>query len=243
MVMEKSNSDWSEVEIQAAVDAYLRMWSCEQKEQAYNKAHENRVLREGVLAERTKSSIEFRMQNISSVMVELGREPIKGYKPAKNVGANVARSIRTALDASSVVTPEDFDPTADEAKLEQRAAKFERQPFLYVPKGIKNPVWTETTRKTYFRDPELRGWVRQQANGKCEGCGELAPFKRMGNRFWKPITLNICRKRVRTLRRMLWRYVPTVTNVATIRTTELNSLLGFMPTLEDSKRNNCSLSD
>jgi 5-methylcytosine-specific restriction protein A len=100
MAMEKSNSDWSEVEIQAAVDAYLRMWSCEQKEQAYNKAHENRVLREGVLADRTKSSIEFRMQNISSVMVELGREPIKGYKPAKNVGANVARSIRTALDAS-----------------------------------------------------------------------------------------------------------------------------------------------
>jgi len=123
------------------------------------------------------------MQNISSVMVELGREPIKGYKPAKNVGANVARSIRTALDVSSVVTPEDSDPTADEEKLEQRAAKFERQPFLYVPKGIKNPVWTESTRKTYFRDPELRGWVRQQANGKCEGCGEEAPFKKNGKPF------------------------------------------------------------
>ncbi len=183
MVMEKSNSDWSDVEIQAAVDAYLGMWSCEQKELTYNKAHENRVLREGVLANRTKSSIEFRMQNISSVMVELGREPIKGYKPAKNVGANVARSIRTALDASSVVTPEDSDPTADEAKLEQRAGKFERQPFLYVPKGIKNPVWTESTRKVYFRDPELRGWVRQQANGKCEGCGEPAPFKKDGEPF------------------------------------------------------------
>ncbi|MFJ2483410.1 HNH endonuclease [Pseudomonas sp. NPDC087598] len=181
--MEKSNSDWSDVEIQAAVDAYLRMWSCEQKEQAYNKAHENRVLREGVLADRTKSSIEFRMQNISSVMVELGREPIKGYKPAKNVGANVARSIRTALDASGVVTPEDFDPTADEEKLEQRAVKFERQPFLYIPKGIKNPVWTESTRRVYFRDPELRGWVRQQANGKCEGCGKAAPFKKDGEPF------------------------------------------------------------
>lgn len=181
--MEKSNSDWSEVEIQAAVDAYLRMWSCEQKEQAYNKAHENRVLREGVLADRTKSSIEFRMQNISSVMVELGREPIKGYKPAKNVGANVALSIRKALDGSNVVTPEDSNPTADEAKLEQRAVKFERQPFLYIPKGIKNPVWTESTRKAYFRDPELRGWVRQQANGKCEGCGKPAPFQKDGKPF------------------------------------------------------------
>jgi 5-methylcytosine-specific restriction protein A len=183
MDTEKSKGDWSEVEIQAAVDAYLNMLSREQAGQKFVKTEENRILREGPLAGRTKGSVEFRMQNISTVLVELGRDRIEGYKPAKNVGANVTRSIRRALGASSVLTSEDSVPTADEAILEQRAAKFERQPFQYVPKGIKNPIQTESTRKTYFRDPELRGWVRQQANGKCEGCGNPAPFQKDGQPF------------------------------------------------------------
>jgi len=183
MDTKKSDSDWSDVEIQAAVDAYLMMLTREKNGQKYVKTEENRILREGPLAGRTKGSVEFRMQNISTVLVELGQERIDGYKPAKNVGANIVRSIRKALDASSVLTPGDSVPTADETILEQRAAKFERQQFLHIPKGIKNPIQAESTRRIYFRDPELRGWVRQQAEGKCEGCGNPAPFKKDGRPF------------------------------------------------------------
>ncbi|VVO94750.1 hypothetical protein PS900_02521 [Pseudomonas fluorescens] len=183
MDTEKSNGDWSEVEIQAAVDAYLSMLSREQNGQAINKAHENRVLREGALAGRTKGSVEFRMQNISTVLVELGRDRIEGYKPAKNVGANVAKSIREALNAPGPVTPEDFAPTADEATLEQRAAKLERQPIKEEPKGIEKPEQTQSSGKSYVRDPEVRAWVRQQAKGKCEGCGKPAPFEKSGSPF------------------------------------------------------------
>ncbi|WP_223446654.1 HNH endonuclease [Pseudomonas sp. BF-R-19] len=183
MDTEKSNGDWSEVEIQAAVDAYLSMLSREQNGQAINKAHENRVLREGSLAGRTKGSVEFRMQNISTVMVELGRTPIKGYKPAKNVGANVTKSIREALNAPGPLAPEDFAPTADEATLEQRAAKLERQPIKVEPKGIEKPEQTQSSGKSYVRDPGVRAWVRQQAEGKCEGCGSPAPFEKSGSPF------------------------------------------------------------
>ncbi|WP_434709797.1 HNH endonuclease [Pseudomonas sp. R1-1] len=183
MDTKKSNSDWSDVEIQAAVDAYLKMLAREQSSQKFVKTEENRILREGPLAGRTKGSVEFRMQNISTVLVEMGRTRIEGYKPAKNVGANVARSIRMALNASLILTPEDSAPTADEELLERRAAKFESQAFLYVPKGIINPVQAECTKKTYLRDPELRAWVRQQANGRCEGCGNPAPFEKSGEPF------------------------------------------------------------
>jgi 5-methylcytosine-specific restriction protein A len=183
MDTEKSNSDWSDAEIQAAVDTYLSMLSREQSGQSVNKAHENRVLRESALAGRTKGSVEFRMQNISTVLVELGRDRIEGYKPAKNVGANVARSIREALNAPSTLTPEDFAPTADEATLEQRAAKLERQPLKAEPKGIERPEQTQSSGKSYVRDPEVRAWVRQQAEGKCEGCGEPAPFEKDGRPF------------------------------------------------------------
>ncbi|RON53061.1 HNH endonuclease [Pseudomonas frederiksbergensis] len=183
MDTEKSNSDWTDVEIQAAVDAYLSMLSREQSGQKVVKTEENRILREGALAGRTKGSVEFRMQNISTVLVELRRDRIEGYKPAKNVGANVARSIRRALSASSILTPEDFAPTADEATLEQRAAKIERQPLKNEPKGIECPEQTQSIGKSYVRDPEVRAWVRQQAEGKCEGCGEPAPFEKDGRPF------------------------------------------------------------
>jgi 5-methylcytosine-specific restriction protein A len=183
MDTQKSNGDWSEVEIQAAVDAYLSMLSREQNGQAINKAHENRVLREGALAGRTKGSVEFRMQNISTVLVELGRKRIEGYKAAKNVGANVTTSIREALNAPGPLTPEDFAPTADEATLEQRAAKLERQPIKVEPKGIEKPEQTPSSGKSFVRDPEVRAWVRQQAKGKCEGCGNPAPFEKLGSPF------------------------------------------------------------
>ena len=179
----KSNSDWSDVEIQAAVDAYLSMLSREQSGQKVNKAHENRVLREGALAGRTKGSVEFRMQNISTVLVELGRDRIEGYKPAKNVGANVERNIREALNAQSTLTPEDFAPTADEATLERRAAKLEKQPLKGEPKGIVKPEQTQTIGKSYVRDPEVRAWVRKQAKGICEGCRQPAPFEKDGRPF------------------------------------------------------------
>lgn len=183
MDTEKSNSDWTDIEIQAAVDAYLSMLSREQSGQKVVKTEENRILREGALAGRTKGSVEFRMQNISTVLVELGRDRIEGYKPAKNVGANVARSIREALYATSTLTPEDFAPTADEATLEQRAAKLERQPLKDEPKGIERPEQTQSNGKSYVRDPEVRAWVRQQADGRCEGCGEPAPFEKDGRPF------------------------------------------------------------
>ncbi|MDQ0125925.1 5-methylcytosine-specific restriction protein A [Pseudomonas lini] len=183
MDTKKSTSDWSDAEIQAAVDAYLSMLSREQSGQTVNKAHENRVLREGALAGRTKGSVEFRMQNISTVLVELGRDRIVGYKPAKNVGANIIRSIRDALNAPSSLTSEDFAPTADEATLEQRAIKLEKQSFKGEPKGILKPQQVSSSGNSFVRDPEVRAWVRKEAKGICEGCGKPAPFEKDGKPF------------------------------------------------------------
>ena len=43
--------------------------------------------------ERSEKSFEYRMQNISFVFAELGREWVSGLKPAKNVGSNVFEKI------------------------------------------------------------------------------------------------------------------------------------------------------
>lgn len=174
----KKDTDWSVPEIEAAVDAYLKMLELERIGQKFNKAHENRELRASALSTRTKGSVEFRMQNISRVLMTMDRNPIKGYKPAKNVGSNVEQLIRAALTERGVQPGNPGIPTADEETLERRAAAIQKQKIKEQPKGIKKPKRAASSRTVYVRDPEVRAWVRNEAEGHCEGCGKPAPFQK-----------------------------------------------------------------
>ena len=92
---------WSQQEIDASVDAYIEMLSKELAGEHYNKAAVNRDLREGVLASRSRGSVEMRMANISAVLNDKSKEYIQGYKPRKNVGSDVYRMIEAALSRHS----------------------------------------------------------------------------------------------------------------------------------------------
>ena len=63
------DNDWSEGELAATVAAYLQMLRLEKAETPYSKTDFRRQLLAGPLSARTESSVEFRMQNISAVMV------------------------------------------------------------------------------------------------------------------------------------------------------------------------------
>lgn len=97
MDTKKGNTRWSDEELQASIDGYLKMWALERSGQAFTKSVENRLLREGPLNLRSASSIEYRMQNISAVFEHLGLQRITGYMPAKNIGAGVSERIRKVL--------------------------------------------------------------------------------------------------------------------------------------------------
>lgn len=149
----------------------------------FNKALENRLLRQGALAGRTEGSVEFRMLNISTVLNRMGKGRITGYKPAPHVGTNVENAIRIALANRGVLADDDFLPTADEEILERRAAVLEKQPLEDEPAGILKPQRAPNNGSSYVRDPKVRAWVRKKANGICEGCGEPAPFMKNGEPF------------------------------------------------------------
>ncbi|MFV0930286.1 HNH endonuclease [Pseudomonas jessenii] len=180
MSIESNNTDWSVTELEAAVDAYLNMLELEKSGQKFNKAHENRVLREGALAGRTEGSVEFRMLNISTVLERMGKRRIHGYKPAPHVGSNVENSIRDVLADRGVLAGDETSPTADEETLERRAAVLQKQKLKSVPKGILKPKKAPSSSTVYVRDPEVRAWVRNEAEGHCEGCGQPAPFQKRG---------------------------------------------------------------
>lgn len=145
-----SNSDWSDVEIQATVDAYLRMLLREQNGQAINKAHENRLLREGVLIGRTKGSVEFRMQNISAVFEQLGLQRISGYKPAKNIGVGVSNRIREAAARLN---------NLDVLALGPEWFEKQKNSFLYNYLTSHSPEAIRTTKEFLFETDHLEPYT------------------------------------------------------------------------------------
>ena len=84
--MPDKNALWSKAELQAAVSAYARLWREQQSGKDPAKAEMLSGLLHGPLSARTKGSIEYRMANISAVMVAAGKPFAQGYVPAKNVG-------------------------------------------------------------------------------------------------------------------------------------------------------------
>lgn len=91
--------NWGDDELAAAVEAYGEMARLEAARKAYSKRdfYSDLAQRFG----RTEKAFEYRMQNISAVLDELGESWIPGLKPAGNVGANVKPRIVALLKAAA----------------------------------------------------------------------------------------------------------------------------------------------
>jgi 5-methylcytosine-specific restriction protein A len=175
MDTKKSNIGWSDEELEASVDGYLKMWALERSGQIFKKSAENRLLRDGPLNLRSASSIEYRMQNISAVFEQLGLQRITGYLPAKNIGVGVSERIRKVLAAKAVLYAELNVAASDEPPPRKRPTLS--KPLLVIePQGILNPRQLFTFSVSYARAEHVRRLVRQFANGICEGCNLPAPF-------------------------------------------------------------------
>ncbi|AZF38888.1 hypothetical protein C4J88_4134 [Pseudomonas sp. R4-39-08] len=176
MDTQKGNPGWSDEELEASVDAYLKMLRLEDAGQPYKKSVEHELLRAGALGARSSASVDYRMRNISAVFETLNQKPIAGYTAANNVGSGIVSRIIRILAQRGIVESQDNAPTSDDGLLERRAAKLQSKPIKTKPEGIATPQQVSTTNTSYVRDPEVRAWVRQQAAGICEGCGLFAPF-------------------------------------------------------------------
>lgn len=91
--------DWTTQEIDLIVADYFAMLTDELAGLPFNKAEHNRNLREVI--DRSRSSIEFKHQNISAVMLGLGQPWINGYKPAPNFQNALIDGVLRWLDSRS----------------------------------------------------------------------------------------------------------------------------------------------
>jgi hypothetical protein len=96
-------SNWTDDELDLIVADYFSMLNDEASGVPFNKAQHNRVLRSKI--GRSQGSIEFKHQNISAVLQQLGLPNIQGYLPAANYQkATLPRLIGTSLEIPSRCT-------------------------------------------------------------------------------------------------------------------------------------------
>lgn len=169
-------SSWTDTELSEAVRAYVGMLHSELNGLPYSKAEVNLQLREGALSNRTKASVEFRMQNISAALSELKMPTIQGYRPAQNIGSAVKVKMISLLRENGSDTFADFVPTADPISLARRVTALRQQKLPIPPVGVARPAATHVTSVRFERDPAVKAWVLTESKGLCEGCGAPAPF-------------------------------------------------------------------
>ena len=85
--------DWTRADVEAAVADYLDMLAREIRGERVNKARHNRELQEQ-LDGRSRSAVEFKHRNISAVLIAEGFPYIDGYKPLRNVQAELRTVVR-----------------------------------------------------------------------------------------------------------------------------------------------------
>lgn len=86
-----SNGPWTDEENDLIVADYFAMLADDIAGRPYNKAEHNRQLQEQIA--RTRTSVEFKHQNISAVLKGLGEVWIPGYKPAFNFQTSLVDAV------------------------------------------------------------------------------------------------------------------------------------------------------
>ncbi|WP_366945445.1 HNH endonuclease signature motif containing protein [Hydrogenophaga sp.] len=162
-------ASWSDEELQSTIAAYVEIQEAERVGAAVNKAQTYRLL--SAKFERSPGAFERRMQNISAVLDAWNLPWIDGLKPMRNIGANVRPRIAKLLRRAY-------------GELAKNTEAYEAEVLLHLestpavaPTGSVSPALTVRTVTTFVRDAAVKAWVLESSKGKCECCGEPAPFQ------------------------------------------------------------------
>ena len=126
---EKIGRPWKDDELDAIVADYFSMLRAELSQQPYVKSHHSSVLMEQI--GRTHRSVEFKHQNISAVLEEMGLPWIVGYKPKRNYQASIFGAIDRYLSSNGDIAYEQLPPRV--LAVSDDAGMFENAPELQPP--------------------------------------------------------------------------------------------------------------
>jgi hypothetical protein len=110
--------DWTEDEVETIVKDYFQMLQLELNKEKFNKTfHRSLLLPQ--LDNRSEGSIEFKHQNISAVLAEIGVPFIRGYKPRYNYQQLLADEVSKFITNHQQALEIEFKKFSDEAFTEK----------------------------------------------------------------------------------------------------------------------------
>jgi hypothetical protein len=136
-----AGTPWTDDELDAVVADYFAMLQAEAAGTPYVKSRHNKTLRDKI--QRSRSSIEYKHQNISAVLAELGMDWLPGYRPALNY--------QNAL----------FD--AIDRYLSTHTGLMEQSPPAYRPAASTGPVFVQAPQISLDakKTPRLKQLIRK----------------------------------------------------------------------------------
>jgi hypothetical protein len=162
-----ANQPWDQKELELIVSDYFEMLEKELRGISYNKATHNRELRMK-LNGRSKGSVEFKHQNISAVLQQLGKIYIIGYKPLRNFQHDLIGAVVTQLEATQELEKA-FQLFVEEKEFPVRSSLDYQGWVEDVPQLILN----EPIPNTYTQRISKVNWLaREQLNQAIGQAGE-----------------------------------------------------------------------
>ena len=125
---DKIGMPWTDDELDAIIADYFTMLDAELAGRAYVKAHHSAGLMERI--GRTHRSVEFKHQNISAVLEELGMPWIPGYKPKRNYQGAILGALDRYLSAHAAVLERPIRPAI--RGLEETSPFVEAPPLAVI---------------------------------------------------------------------------------------------------------------
>lgn len=100
--------DWNQDEVKLVVEDYFKMLRRELDNLSYNKTSYREALYP-LLNDRSQGAVEFKHQNISAVLIQMGLPFIKGYKPRFNFQQLLEKEIADYLSKHKISLEKEFE--------------------------------------------------------------------------------------------------------------------------------------
>lgn len=158
---------WSNIEIELIIRDYFTMLKDELSGKPLNKAMHRRALLP-LLNNRSEGSIEFKHQNISAVLINLGQPYIKGYLPRFNYQKSLYDYVIDFLKQN--ISIENYFKEFSDRHIQTPLISFHNKNFIVTPPETR--VFIEPEVK-YSRSPMKINYIeREQKNQKLGKSGE-----------------------------------------------------------------------
>ena len=180
-----TSTPWSRREVEAVVEDYFGMLVLELKGELVNKAEHNRRLKVS-LDERSRGSLEFKHQNISAILLELGYPYVSGYKPRRNYQDLLRTVVIERLASASQLRL--LAAAAVEAQVEAPPVVGDLLALLVdPPRPVLAPRASyERRRQQRTTGPVFVNWLEQEArNRSLADAGEELALQFEHRRLWQ----------------------------------------------------------